>query len=74
MEARGELRRVATPMPRIKIGAVGCGLIAQMMHLPHLRELEDREKASTFVRAWRAAYILLCTPAPWAKPISLGVP
>ena len=28
-------------MPRIKIGVVGCGLIAQMMHLPHLRELSD---------------------------------
>ena len=41
MEARREHRRVATPMPRIKIGVVGCGLIAQMMHLPHLRELED---------------------------------
>ena len=26
---------------RIRIGVVGCGLIAQMMHLPHLRELED---------------------------------
>ena len=26
---------------RIKIGVVGCGLIAQMMHLPHLRELAD---------------------------------
>jgi len=28
-------------MARIKIGVVGCGLIAQMMHLPHLRELAD---------------------------------
>jgi predicted dehydrogenase len=28
-------------MPRIKIGVIGCGLIAQMMHLPHLRELAD---------------------------------
>jgi predicted dehydrogenase len=26
---------------RIRIGVVGCGLIAQMMHLPHLRELAD---------------------------------
>ena len=26
---------------RIKIGVVGCGLIAQTMHLPHLRELAD---------------------------------
>jgi predicted dehydrogenase len=26
---------------RIKIGVVGCGLIGQMMHLPHLRELSD---------------------------------
>ncbi len=28
-------------MGRIRIGVVGCGLIAQMMHLPHLRELDD---------------------------------
>ena len=29
-------------MPRIRIGVIGCGLIAQVMHLPHLRELHDR--------------------------------
>ena len=28
-------------MPRIKVGVVGCGLIGQMMHLPHLKELHD---------------------------------
>jgi predicted dehydrogenase len=28
-------------MPRIRIGVVGCGLIAQMMHIPHLVELDD---------------------------------
>src|SRR5581483_10184278 len=28
-------------MPRIRIGVVGCGLIAQMMHVPHLVELDD---------------------------------
>jgi predicted dehydrogenase len=27
---------------RIRVGVVGCGLIAQVMHLPHLRELGDR--------------------------------
>ena len=26
---------------RIRIGVVGCGLVAQVMHLPYLRELED---------------------------------
>jgi predicted dehydrogenase len=26
----------------IRVGVVGCGLIAQVMHLPHLRELDDR--------------------------------
>jgi predicted dehydrogenase len=29
-------------VPRIRIGVVGCGLIAQVMHLPHLRELHER--------------------------------
>lgn len=29
-------------MGRIRIGVVGCGLIAQTMHLPHLLELDDR--------------------------------
>jgi predicted dehydrogenase len=28
-------------VPRIRIGVVGCGLIAQTMHLPHLRELHE---------------------------------
>src|SRR5262245_6135515 len=28
--------------PRIRIGVVGCGLIAQVMHLPHLRELHEQ--------------------------------
>lgn len=26
---------------RLRVGVVGCGMIAQIMHLPHLRELED---------------------------------
>lgn len=29
-------------MERIRVGVVGCGLIAQLMHLPHLRQLSDR--------------------------------
>ena len=29
-------------MPRLKIGLVGCGMVAQVMHLPHLTELSDR--------------------------------
>jgi len=29
-------------LKRIRVGVVGCGLIAQVMHLPHLRELADR--------------------------------
>lgn len=28
--------------PRLRIGVVGCGLIAQVMHLPYLRELHER--------------------------------
>jgi predicted dehydrogenase len=28
-------------MSRIRIGVIGCGLIAQVMHLPHLKELHD---------------------------------
>lgn len=27
---------------RVRVGIVGCGLVAQVMHLPHLRELGDR--------------------------------
>jgi predicted dehydrogenase len=33
------LRAVATQ--RVRIGLIGCGLIAQVKHLPHLRELAD---------------------------------
>src|SRR5437868_14008364 len=28
--------------PRLRIGIIGCGLIAQVMHLHYLRELDDR--------------------------------
>lgn len=27
---------------RLRVGVVGCGVIAQVMHLPHLAELRDR--------------------------------
>ena len=27
---------------RIRVGVVGCGLVAQVMHLPYLRELADQ--------------------------------
>ncbi len=29
-------------MDRLRIGVIGCGLIAQVMHLPNLRDLDDR--------------------------------
>jgi predicted dehydrogenase len=29
-------------MKRLKIGVIGCGAIAQIQHLPHLRELDDQ--------------------------------
>lgn len=29
-------------MARVKVGVIGCGMVAQVMHLPYLRELDDR--------------------------------
>ncbi len=29
-------------MERLRAGMIGCSAIAQMMHLPYLRELDDR--------------------------------
>jgi predicted dehydrogenase len=29
-------------MRRLRVGVIGCGLIAQVMHLPYLREFQDR--------------------------------
>src|SRR5438874_2020110 len=34
------VNRSSTPV--IRVGVIGCGLVAQVMHLPHLRELQDR--------------------------------
>src|SRR5918994_6932066 len=33
-------------MERLRAGVIGCGAIAQMMHLPYLRELNDRFELS----------------------------
>jgi predicted dehydrogenase len=33
-------------MERLRVGVIGCGAIAQMMHLPYLRELDDRFELS----------------------------
>src|ERR1700737_2308836 len=33
--------RKGTSVARLKIGVIGCGAIAQIQHLPHLRELSD---------------------------------
>ena len=33
-------------MRRLRTGVIGCGAIAQMMHLPYMRELEDRYEIS----------------------------
>jgi predicted dehydrogenase len=27
---------------KVRVGVIGCGLVAQVMHLPHLRELQER--------------------------------
>jgi predicted dehydrogenase len=35
-------RRKGTIVERLKIGVIGCGAIAQIQHLPHLRELDDQ--------------------------------
>jgi predicted dehydrogenase len=29
-------------MKKVKVGLIGCGMVAQVMHLPYLRELDDR--------------------------------
>ena len=28
--------------PRVRLGVIGCGMIAQLMHLPYARQLNDR--------------------------------
>lgn len=33
---------VGSALPRLSVGVIGCGLVAQVMHLPYLRELADR--------------------------------
>ena len=33
-------------MTRLRTGVIGCGAIAQMMHLPYMRELQDRYEIS----------------------------
>lgn len=39
---------------RVRVGVVGCGLIAQVMHLPYLRELSDRFEVAALCDLSRA--------------------
>ena len=39
---------------RLKVGVIGCGVIAQVMHLPHLLELDELLRAARGVRHLRA--------------------
>jgi predicted dehydrogenase len=54
---------------RLRVGVVGCGVIAQVMHLPHLADLDDRFKlvavcdlsapvAESCARRYGAAHVL----------------
>ena len=44
---------------RIRVGVIGCGLVAQVMHLPHLREMGDRFEVA-------AVCDLAAGPLEWA--------
>ena len=35
---------------RLRVGVAGCGAVAQIMHLPHLREMDDLYEL--VVEAW----------------------
>ncbi len=39
---------------RVRVGVVGCGLVAQVMHLPYLRELSDRYEIAALCDLSRA--------------------
>jgi predicted dehydrogenase len=41
MERSTNGRPLAAGADRLRVGVIGCGLIAQVMHLPHLEELRD---------------------------------
>jgi predicted dehydrogenase len=57
---------------RLRVGVIGCGLIAQVMHLHYLRELADRfeivalcDVSEELVRACADDYAVPCTFARW---------
>lgn len=45
-------------MSRISVAVIGCGAIAQMMHIPHLRRLSDQYELAVAISAQR-------WPVPW---------
>ena len=43
-------------MERLRAGVIGVGAIAQMMHLPYLRELDDRFRSPRSVTSIRSCW------------------
>jgi predicted dehydrogenase len=49
-------------MQKVRIGLIGCGMVAQVMHLPYLRELDDRFELAA-----------LCDVSPGSSASSTGI-
>lgn len=68
------------PGPRLRIGVVGCGLVAQVMHLPHLHELAGRfeiaavcDLSPTVIAACAARYGVPHTTTRWEELLELDL-
>jgi predicted dehydrogenase len=53
---------------RLRVGVVGCGLVAQVMHLPYLRELADRYEVGAVCDVSPRALGYAATLFPQARP------
>jgi predicted dehydrogenase len=70
-------------MERVRIGVLGCGLVAQVMHIPHLRELDGQFEIAALgprygvarcLTDWKELValsdidaVLICTPGSHAE-------
>ena len=61
-------------MDRVRVGVIGCGGVAQVMHLPYLRELDDRFQIQEVVSRSGMASIFKAKDMTTGEIVAIKIP